>query len=154
MESELQKLISLINEDGDEIEIKDLEICISKDIVEAMEDEKFYLLPMKNIQNILKNKEFDSETALKIIINMAKNRPDDAILILNSIDCISDVENLLEIAKLLSFFSCCPLCEKLRRAIVEESKLTEKDYESIISKLKGENKDLKAILSKKKKKLM
>ena len=142
MRSIITKLNRLLAEGGNSELIEGFEEAIAESLASVVNDDLFYALPIKEVQNIVSKSEMDDlPTMCKLASNMSKKNRENAALLLNVFN--PKYATLEECIRIIANFEYCPLCIKIGELYADNSELPERDYEHDIEKLEKENIELK-----------
>ena len=137
MKSLISELSLLLNESGNEENIKFSEKILVRSIEETVSEDLFYSLPTKEILKIIEQSEIEDINSLCTIARkMSEYKKEDAITLLNVID--SKEATFEDCISVISQFKQCPICERIGQFSEENKNLPSRDYEHELKKLKDE----------------
>lgn len=145
--SVLSKLSSLINENGNALKIEAYEEVVIECIEDAVKEDEFYSLPMKEILKILSKCVIaDNKLLCEIVSRTSEKKGDESVLLLNVLH--AKCMNRDDFVNIVSKFKCSPLCAQMNEILNEEHNLANRCFEyetgkqkKDIEKLKKENRE-------------
>ena len=141
MEKVINKLCCYI-EEKDEENAALIEDMIADSFEEAINEESFYSLPMKNILNITKKCSNDNKEVYKTLIERTcEVKGEESALLLYYIN--PDMNSLNDYIDIISSFSQSPVLQNITKLFKDDINQTERDYEYELEKLKRSNEELK-----------
>ena len=146
----LNQLKNQLNEEKDKTKMSNLENELSKLIEYLIPSEELYSLPIDNIENIIKDVDFqtfiDSFELLKTFLSKLTQKHEYCIDILKSIQCLNCPLTIDECISLLSLFSQYELINKLTTLYEENKKYVIPDFEYHLSQKENELEEIREYL--------